>query len=207
MSKTFVSVDRTTQIGGSDQDAYWNSAAGTGSRPNAEKNFWIWNFNATHFRYLEAEKIQRVLASVRYIRPNRRLISSKMTTFGGMYSVRGYTESAIVADGGILASFQYEYDLVKHGQAQAVREGQPREAAPTLRKFAPVAFFDYGRADKRDSLSSENGREELYSVGGGFLVEYGKSLSGGVYYGYPLKAATGTATGDGRINIFVMLQW
>ena len=206
MSKTFVSVDRSQRIGGSHQDDYWNGA--TGARTNAESNFWIWNFNATHFRYLEAEKIQRILASVRYIRPNRRLISSKMTTFGGMYSVRGYTESAIVADGGILASFQYEYDLVKHGQAEAARGEQPREeTAPTLRKLAPVAFFDYGRADTRDSVAGEDDREELYSVGGGLLFEWGKSLSGGAYYGYPLKATTGTPTGDGRINVFVMLQW
>lgn len=207
MSKTFIGFDRSSRIGGSGQDAYWNSVTQTGSRTNAESNFWIWNFNATHFRYLEAEKIQRVLASVRYIQPNRRLISSKMTTFGGMYSVRGYEESAIVADGGILASFQYEYDLVKHGQAKAARENEPRERTPSLRKFAPLVFFDYGRAKVKDSVPGENAREELYSLGGGFLFEYGKRLSGGAYYGYPFKASTGTATGDGRINIFVMLQW
>ena len=74
---------------------------------------------------------------------------AKITIFGG--------RSEFDVDGGVLASFQYEYDLVKHGQAKAARE-------------------------------------ELYSLGGGFLFEYGKRLSGGAYYGYPLKASTGTAT-------------
>lgn len=207
MRKTFISIDRTQRIGGSSQDAYWDKSTQTGARTNANSNFWIWNFTASHYQYLEAEKIQRVLASFRYIRPNRRLVSAKMTTFGGMYTVRGYEESAVVADGGILASFQYEYDLVKHGQAKAAREGTPRDSAPTLRKLAPVAFFDYGKADMRSSVAGEDPTQELYSVGGGLLFEYGKSLSGGAYYGYPLKATTGTATGDGRVNIFVMLQW
>jgi hemolysin activation/secretion protein len=205
MRKTFIRIDRTTRIGGSHQHDYWNGT--TGARTNANSNFWIWNFNASHYQYLEAEKIQRVLASVRYIRPNTRLVSAKMTTFGGMYTVRGYEESAIVADGGVLASFQYEYDLIKRDQAKAAREGTPRDKTPRLRKLAPVAFFDYGRARTEDAVPGEKSREELYSVGGGLLFEYGESFSGGAYYGYPLKAATGTATGDGRVNVYFMLQW
>ena len=50
-----------------------------------------------------------------------------MTTFGGLYTVRGYQESEIVADGGIIASVQYEYDIVK-----AIEKEQPKERpAPT----------------------------------------------------------------------------
>ena len=43
-----------------------------------------------------------------------------MTAFGGMYTVRGYDEYEIIADGGILTSIQYEYDLV---QAEKARYG------------------------------------------------------------------------------------
>jgi len=207
MSKTTISVDRTQRIGGSGQDAYWDTATATGARTNSESDFYIWNFNATRYQYLEAEKIQRVLGSISYIHPNTRLIPAKMTTFGGMYTVRGYKESAIVADGGVLASVQYEYDLVKHSQSKLATKGEPQENTKKLRKLAPLVFFDYGRANIKDAVAGEKAHQELYSIGTGILVEWGKYLSGGIYYGYPLKATSTTGVGDGRINIFAMLQW
>lgn len=207
MSKTTISIDRTQRIGGSGQKAYWDAATLTGARTNADSNFWIWTFNATRYQYLDTNKVHRILGSVKYIWPNARLIPAKMTTFGGMYSVRGYKESAVVADGGVLASFQYEYDLVKHSQAKLAAKREPREKTPKLRKLAPLVFFDYGRADIKSAVAGEKSRQELYSVGIGVLAEWGKNLSGGVYYGYPLKKTSTTDVGSGRINIFAMLQW
>lgn len=207
MSKTSISVDRVQRIGGDGQDAYWDAATGTGARTNAERDFYIWTFNASRYQYLDAAKIHRVLGTVTYIRPNARLIPAKMTSFGGMYTVRGYDESAIVADGGTLASIQYEYDLVKHDEAARAKKGEPQEKTKKLRKLAPLVFFDYGRADIKNPVAGEEGRQELYSVGPGLLYEWGKYLSGGVYYGHPLKKAATTDVGDGRLNVFVMLQW
>ena len=207
MSKTNISIERIQRIGGSGQDAYWDAAAGTGARTNADKDFYIWNFNATRYQYLDAAKVHRVLGTVTYIHPNTRLVPAKMTTFGGMYTVRGYSESAIVADGGILASVQYEYDLVKHSEAKLAKKGEPQGKPKSLRKLAPLVFFDYGRANIKDAVVGEKSHQELYSVGTGLLVEWGKYLSGGIYYGYPLKATSTTGVGDGRINVFAMLQW
>jgi hemolysin activation/secretion protein len=207
MSKTNISIERIQRIGGSGQDAYWDAAAGTGARTNADKDFWIWNFNATRYQYLDAAKVHRVLGTISYILPNERLVPAKMTTFGGMYTVRGYSESGIVADGGILASVQYEYDLVKHSQAKLAKKGEPQGKPKSLRKLAPLVFFDYGRANIKDAVAGEKSHQELYSVGTGLLCEWGKYLSGGIYYGYPLKATSTTGVGDGRINVFAMLQW
>ncbi len=207
MSKTNINLERVQRIGGSGQDAYWDVATATGARVNSEKNFWIWNFSATRYQYLDAAKVHRILGSFSYIRPNTRLIPAKMTTFGGMYTVRGYDESAIVADGGILASVQYEYDIVKHNEAKLAKKGEPQEKTEKLRKLAPLVFFDYGRAQMKDAVAGEKPHEELYSIGTGILFEWGKHLSGGVYYGYPLKATSTTSVGDGRINMFAMLQW
>ncbi len=207
MSKTNINIERIQRIGGSGQDAYWDAATATGARTNADKNFWIWNFNATRYQYLDAAKVHRILGSFSYIRPNTRLIPAKMTTFGGMYTVRGYDESAIVADGGILASVQYEYDIIKHNEAKLAKKGEPQGNPKGLRKLAPLVFFDYGRAQTKDAVAGEKSHEELYSIGTGILYEWGKHLSGGVYYGYPLKTTSKTSAGDGRINMFAMLQW
>ena len=116
------------------------------------------------------------------------MVSSKpviYTIFGGMYSVRGYRESRIVADGGILASVQYEYDLVKRGEVGEVKKAEERK--PWLKKLAPLVFFDYGRAKIKDHVAGEKGVEELSSVGLGMIIEIGEHFNGAVYYGFPLR--------------------
>jgi hemolysin activation/secretion protein len=129
-----------------------------------------------------------------------------MTAFGGMYSVRGYDEYEFVADGGMLASAQYEFDLVKYDQQQDTSETGP-EKKPWLRKLAPLVFVDYARAKIRHPIPPERGDEDFFSVGSGVIVELGDNFSGAVYYGYPLKSTDNTRTGKGRLSAGVMLRW
>ncbi|MHC4160199.1 MAG: ShlB/FhaC/HecB family hemolysin secretion/activation protein [Planctomycetota bacterium] len=206
MKNTSVAYDYIRRVGGSGQDKYWDSGSGTGARTNAEKDFAIHAVTANHSQYLKADKVQRLTGSLRWIIPEERLIPAKMTTFGGMYSVRGYKENRIVADGGVLASAQYEYDLVKADQAKDVSQAG-FETKPWLRKLAPLAFFDYGRTDIKDRVAGEDGDQELYSVGLGAIVEIGDNFSGAVYYGFPLESTDTTDSGDGRLNISLMLRW
>jgi hemolysin activation/secretion protein len=133
-----------------------------------------------------------------------------MTSFGGMYTVRGYDEYEHVADGGILASVQYELDLVKLEESQQSGEGEEvRENAekPFVRKLAPLVFCDYGRAKIRDPIGTEKAHEEFISAGLGFLVELGDNFRGALYYGYPLTHTDSTRTGKGRINAGAMYQF
>jgi hemolysin activation/secretion protein len=130
-----------------------------------------------------------------------------MTSFGGMYSVRGYDEYEIVADGGILASVQYEYDLVRHSQAV---DGQEIGADVDLRKLAPLAFFDFGRTTIEDHMPNTDPTDEhdtLYSVGAGLIFEVGDNFSGALYYGHPLKGTNQTRQGKGRLYASAMLRW
>ena len=206
MSNTSITFDRIQSVGGSSQKKFWDSATLTGARTNADRDFVIYTIEANRSQYLDADKIKRLTGSLRWIIPDERLVPAKMTTFGGMYSVRGYKESRIVADGGIIASVQYEYDLVRHDAAQ----GQP---APTLgegyeiKKLAPLVFFDYGRTKIKNRVADEAGNQSLYSIGVGTLVEIGKNFSGAIYYGYPLESTDSTDEGDGRINISLMMRW
>ncbi len=206
MANTNLAYDYVMRIGGSGQNKYWDSVTSTGARTNAKKNFAIHTITANHSQYLKADKIQRVTGSLRWIIPDERLVPAKMTTFGGMYSVRGYKESRIVADGGILASVQYEYDLVKRDATQGQQSSTLGEGYE-LKKLAPLAFFDYGRAEMEDKVAGEKGSEELYSIGVGALVEIGEHFSGALYYGYPLESTDTTDKGDGRINVSLMLRW
>jgi hemolysin activation/secretion protein len=200
MANTRVTFDRIQSIGGSSQSKF------TAARTGADRDFVIYITEANHSMYLDKDKIQRLTGSLRWIVPDERLVSAKMTIFGGMYSVRGYMESGIVADGGVLASVQYEYDLVRHNLIQS-DPGTERETKPYLRKLAPLCFFDYGRARMEDTVAGEEGAQELYSVGVGGIIELGDHFSGAVYYGFPLKKTTTTDTDDGRLNFSLMLRW
>ncbi len=201
ISNTSLIFNRIESMGGSGRDEF-NDA-----RTNADPDFTIYNFGASHSQYLETSKVNRVSASFRLITSDERLVPAKMTTFGGFYSVRGYEEDEIVADGGILISGQYEFDLVKHSESLENREAESETGSeetqdnkPWLRKLAPLAFIDFGRAKIKSPLSGEQGIQELCSLGVGTIAELGDNFSVGIYYGWPLRGTDETDKGDGQFN-------
>jgi len=205
MSETSVTLNRFESLGGeSGRDEFILSRANSGS------DFTIYTASAAHSQYLDLNKVERLSGSFRWTTSDERLVPAKMTAFGGMYSVRGYDEYEFVADGGMLASAQYEFDLVKYeGSLQKREESEMQEqsAKPFLRKLAPLVFVDYARAKIRHPIPPERGDEDFFSVGSGVIVELGDNFSGAVYYGYPLKSTDNTRTGKGRLSAGVMLRW
>ncbi|MHC4507620.1 MAG: ShlB/FhaC/HecB family hemolysin secretion/activation protein [Planctomycetota bacterium] len=173
------------------------------ARTNADPEFAIYTTTANYSQYLDREKVQQLRITSRWIDPTDRLVPVKMTSFGGMYSVRGYDEYEIVADGGLLASAQYEFDLVRNSQAVE----QQTATNDDLRKLAPLAFLDFGRSQIEDPVAGERENQTLYSVGIGTIFEIGNNFSGAVYYGHPLRATDDTRKGKGRLNASVMLRW
>lgn len=204
MSNTSLTFNRVESMGGSSEADFVDA------RLNTDPDFTIYNFGAAHNQYLDTDKINRLSGSFQLITSDERLVPAKMITFGGLYSVRGYEEDEIVTDGGILVSGQYEFDLVKHAEAMENRETEPgetQEEKPWLRKLAPLAFIDYGRAKIKDPVIGEQEVRELCSVGGGLLVELGDNLSAGIYYGWPLRGTDDTDRGDGRLNLSLIMRW
>ena len=204
MSHTSFALSRVESMGGSDREEFGIA------RTAADPDFSIFNISANHSRYLDQNKIQQLRGSFRYINPNERLVPAKMTTFGGMYSVRGYDEYEVVADGGILASAQYEFDLVKYNRSWQIDESEPEQVQVKklqLTKLSPLVFIDYGRSSIEDPLTGEKKHQSLLSIGLGTIVELGDNFSGGVYYGFPLKATDDTRKGKGRLSVNLMLRW
>lgn len=185
LSDTSVMFTRTASMGGSSRDEFMQA------RLNTDPDFTIYHVAAAHSQYLDSDKVKRLSGSFRLIDPDERLVPAKMTPFGGLYTVRGYEEDEIVADGGILASGQFEYDLV--GQTK-------RKEKPWLRKLAPLAFIDYGRAKIESPVPGEQTIRELSSVGLGMVFKLGDNLSGGMYCGWPLRGTDETDRGDAQWN-------
>jgi hemolysin activation/secretion protein len=208
ISNTSVSFDRVESWGGESNATEFNLARLGGG---AKSDFSVYRFSAAHSQYLDPNEIQRISTSFRWIGSNERLVPAQMTTFGGMYTVRGYDEYEVVADGGILASAQYEFDTIKYEESQQAVQ-QEEEIAATkdkfeVKKLAPLVFFDYGRAKVLHPTSTERGHTEMFSVGTGLLLELGENLSGAVYYGYPLRPTDNTHTSKGRVNAGFLLRW
>jgi len=206
MSNTSLTFNRVQNSGGSDQDAFWDPVTFTGARTDAERDFAIFTFVANHSQYMDQDKVDQLRGTFRWIEPTERLVPAKMTSFGGMYSVRGYDEYEIVADGGILASVQYEYDLVRH--SQTVESGtKTSKYIESIKKLAPLAFFDYGRTKVESPVPGEKGNQSLYSIGVGLAFDVGNNFSGALYYGYPLEETDDTNEGKGRLSASALLRW
>lgn len=206
MSNTTVSVNRQQSIDGS------NSRRFNLARTQADPDFSIYTVSASHSRYLDQNKYHQLRGNCRLVTSDERLVSAKMTSFGGMYSVRGYDEYEVVADGGLLASIQYEFDWLRYNEAieRDEMEDDPDRPANeyfTLSKLTPLLFTDYGRSDMKDPVAGEKDSVTLWSVGVGTILEFGDNLSAACYYGYPLRKTDGTRRGKGRISVGFMLRW
>jgi hemolysin activation/secretion protein len=202
LSQSSVSAGRYESMGGeSGRDEFLLA------RTDSDSDFTIYNASAAHSQYLDTNKIQRISGSFRWITSDERLVPAKMTAFGGMYTVRGYDEYELLADGGMFASGQYEFDVVKYEESKYGDDTGSEKYKPFLRKLAPLVFVDYGRAKIRHPAGTEKDDEDFFSVGAGALIELGDNFSGAVYYGYPLKSTDNTRTGKGRVSAGAMLRW
>ncbi|HCO94096.1 MAG TPA: hypothetical protein DIU00_09120 [Phycisphaerales bacterium] len=204
MSNTSLMFNRNENMGGSDKDDFEDA------RPETDPDFTIYYFGAAHNQFLDSAKVHRLSGSFRSVTSNERLVPAKMTTFGGLYSIRGYEEDEIVADGGILISGQYEYDLIKADEAKRNQKNSPgwTEAWKLeLKKLAPLAFIDIGRAKIKHPIGDEPAVRELCSVGAGLIIEAGNDFTAGIYYGWALRGTEETDKGDGRLNMSFMMRF
>ena len=132
-----------------------------------------------------------------------------MTLFGGMYTVRGYDEDEIIADGGILASLQYEFDIIRYDETKNVSSttDNANKNMPWLRRLAPLAFVDYGWAKIKDAVPGEDASETLLSVGPGITADIGEHFTGVLYWGIALRDTQSTDAGDSRVNVGLLARW
>jgi hemolysin activation/secretion protein len=200
MSSTSVSFNRFESFNASSEEDFIRA------RLDTEPDFTIYTLSASHKQFLENSKIHELSGSFSSITSNHRLVPAKMTTFGGLYSVRGYKEDEIVADGGILTSFQYRFDLTKYMEKDTSGDGD-KEKQPSYKKkeawppdVSLLTFVDYGRATIKAPVPGEEKAQELLGVGLGTAVELGNNAYGAIYYSWPLRVTDNTDKGDGRWN-------
>lgn len=201
MSVTSLAYTRIESMGGSG-DADYQLA-----RQGANPEFVIHSVLISHSQYLDAGKRQRFKGSLRSRDPDERMVPAKMMSFGGLYSVRGYEENEIVADGGHIMSGQYEYNLIEPPMHEQADTPERRASKQSFKKLAPLVFVDYGRSFIKDAQPGEKDVQRLCSLGTGLLVEWGDNVSADIYYGWPLRDTTETARGHGRFSFSVICRF
>jgi hemolysin activation/secretion protein len=200
LTATRLGIEKYTSFGGS-SDAKFDDA-----RTDTDSDFCYYVVSASRSQFLDIQRVHRLVAFGRYMIPGERLTPSAMTTFGGLYTVRGYDEDEVVADGGLVASVQYEYDLIAAEAEKAATSGE-KTGKQFVRRLAPVVFADMGRAVTKDPVPGERGVVELASIGTGFVTTLGDNFEGSLYYGWALRSTEETDAGDGHLGASVLLRW
>ncbi|MCU0917235.1 MAG: hypothetical protein MUC88_22120 [Planctomycetes bacterium] len=198
-SGTSFLVERLQNCSG-DQAEFENA------RMDTEPDFVKWSLGASHWQFLDPNRVHQVSTRFRGILPDQRLVPAKMTTFGGLYTVRGYPEDLIVADGGILASLEYRFNLSRFFgiDAQAQRRTE----------VSLAGFTDYARPRIEDPVVGEFDTQKMWSVGLGTILEVKPNLLAALYYGWVLEEVKSpsdgsvlTDEGDGRWNVNLIYRW
>ena len=211
MTETSISLERTQNVGGSSQEEFAASRPSDQNDLNGAAKYFAYDtLTISHKQYIDPNKVHNVIGTFKGIYPEDRLPPPKMTVFGGMYTVRGYDEDEIVADGGIIASLQYEFDIIKYGETKSgytANKSQTDQSKPWLRRLAPLAFVDYGWARIKDARSDENSSETLLGAGPGLTADIGDHFTGVLYWGIALRSTPDTDAGASKVNVGLLARW
>jgi len=199
ISDTSISFNKTESFDASSKERF------TTARVDSDPDFAIYTLSAAHRQFLDKNKIHELNGSFRRITSNERLVPAKMTTFGGLYTVRGYEEDEVVADGGIFFSAQYKFDLTKYMEKDLLGHVQQQpDSQKSKQAWSPnislLTFVDHGRAQIRHPIPGEKRAQELWSAGLGTIVELGNNAQAAIYYGVPLRGTDRTDRGEGTFN-------
>jgi hypothetical protein len=139
-----------------------------------------------------------------------RLIPQEEATAGGLYTVRGYPESAVAGDDLLLFSAEYRYHLPR---AWAIQEnqntklfGKPFRWHPDQRYGSPdwdlvlKGFLDVARVTNSDKQSFEKD-ETLSGIGVGVEFVFRRNVNLRLDWGFALQDAKDTKSGDSRVHI------
>lgn len=205
ISSTALSFNRLDSFGGSSKSDFLEA------RTNTDPDFTIYAASLSHRQFVGKNKIHELTGAFRGIFPDERLIPAKMTSFGGLYSVRGYKEDRIIADGGVIASLQYRFDLTKYEKNGFSAEPEQPSSNKNKETWPPnislLAFTDYGYAKTEDPVIGENESEELWGAGVGTLIEMGTHLDASLYYAWPLRSVDDASGSGGRLHLGLICRW
>ncbi|QPF84591.1 ShlB/FhaC/HecB family hemolysin secretion/activation protein [Bradyrhizobium genosp. L] len=130
------------------------------------------------------------------------LVSSEQFSLGGLDTVRGYLESEVLGDNGVVGNFEIRSpDVGSKLQAQLkdeTGEGKPRYV--TLNEWRFFTFVDGGYAAIHDPLPDQQASFVEWSYGVGTKFKAFEYLNGMVAYSVPMVTQAYTHANSPRVN-------
>ena len=168
---------------GSDESDYSNK------RFNADGSYVYLRSDLTHTHDLKYGtqifgKIQGQLSS-------QPLISGEQFSGGGLGTVRGYLESTLTGDNGVIGTVELR-------SPSLIGTGDPKDTKSDEWRFH--AFADGGFLGIYDPLPAQKKRSALASVGVGTRIKVREHYNGSVDLGVPLIDQTDSQSGDIRVT-------
>jgi hemolysin activation/secretion protein len=135
-----------------------------------DSSFYAWRGQAQWVRQLAPDTLMLIRGDLQFA--DRPLVALEQFGLGGLQSVRGYRQDALLTDNGFFASAEVRLPIWR-----------PNKSSPTLLQVVP--FVDVGTAWNR-SNSQQNIDNTLVSTGLGLRLQLGSQLNAQFDWGIPL---------------------
>ena len=130
------------------------------------------------------------------------LVSSEQLSLGGLDTVRGYLESEVLGDNGIIGNLELRSPNVGEMLQKQVKDetgkGPPRFA--TFNEWRFFGFVDAGTVTVLDPLPQQQSKFDVWSYGVGTRFKFLNYLNGTVIVSMPMISQTYTQARDPRLN-------
>jgi hemolysin activation/secretion protein len=131
------------------------------------------------------------------------LVSSEQLSVGGLDTVRGYLESEVLGDNGVVGNLELRSPNVGEWLQKQMKnetgEGTPRFT--TFNEWRSFAFVDAGVATVLHPLPDQQSQFELWSYGVGTRFKVFDKVSGMVAYSVPMVSQTYSQARNPRVNV------
>lgn len=130
------------------------------------------------------------------------LVSSEQFSVGGLDTVRGYLESEVLGDNGIVGNIELRSPDVGSLLQQQVKDetGQGKPHFTTFNEWRFFGFADAGTAIVLSPLPEQQAKFDLWSYGVGTRFKMLNYLNGMVAYSVPMISQTYTTARDPHVN-------
>jgi hemolysin activation/secretion protein len=166
------------------QFSFGINAFGSTNNPDGrpDSNFIVWRGQGQYLNLLTPDVILLLRSDLQFA--NQTLLPLEQFSLGGVYTVRGYSQDALLADNGFFASAELRANILKIPEWQTTLQISP--------------FFDFGTVSNNNDIPLQ--KNSLCSVGLGLKLLIHDIFSARIDYGIPLISLdddNNTLQGDG----------
>lgn len=131
------------------------------------------------------------------------LVSSEQISAGGLDTVRGYLESEVLGDDGVIGNLELRSpnlgDMLQKQMKDETGQGTPRFT--TFNEWRLFTFADAGHVEIQRALPEQQDKFDLWSYGVGSRFKVFNDINGILAFSVPMTNQAFTRAGNPRVNV------